>query len=200
VCQPPAKALIGNSDMNKNLKRAVLLLQIVGGLAGLAVIAKAFLTEQVWPITAIFHIAFIFVFLFGIIAGIVLIKKERLGMLLSAIFQAIQIPIISGPAISYVLFSGASLNLFWHTTGWGFNFLFGSRYYCYFNSGEHWLIGVNFVALIFFILLIREISFASIVAKLVESQPPVDYSAKDFSQTQESSIFDNPVRLLQEET
>jgi len=181
--------------MNKSLKRAVLLLQIIGGLVGIAIIGRAFLTEEVSLITAIFHIAFISLFLFGVIAGLVLIKKERLGLLLSVIFQAIQIPIISGPTISYALFSGASLNLFRHTTGWGFNFLFGSRYYFYINSGEPWLVGINFVALVFFILLIRELSFVSTVAKLGESQPHVDYSANNSSEMEDSYLYNSPLRL-----
>ena len=156
--------------MNKLLKSVVLLAQIGGGLVGLGLIGRAFLTEQPNKITMIIHAAFILVFSFGIVAGVVLIKKPKLGLLLSAAFQAMQIPLAIGPTVSYALFSGACFNVYKHATGWGFSFLFGSRYYFCLNGGEPWLAGINIVALVLFILLVRESWLQAADAKFSEFQ------------------------------
>jgi len=159
--------------MNGLLKTAVVLMEIVGGLLGLVLIGRSFLTEDPNQIAMIIHGGFILVFLYGIVAGAALIKKPGLGLWLSLIYQGIQIPIIMSSVFSFDLFSGASFNVFRHSTGFGFNFLFGSRYYFYLNSGEPWLAGVNILALVLFFLLIREIRFESAIAESVESEPSV---------------------------
>jgi len=179
--------------MNKSLKIIVLIIQIGGGLLGLGLIGRTLITEQLAQ-TAV--IAFIFVFLFGIAAGVALVKKPKLGLWLSAVFQAMQIPIIIGRAVAYVMVSGACLNLYRHSTGFGFNFLFGSRYYFSIHSGESWMAGINALALVLFILLVREIRFEAATAKICKPQPSIEQPSQQFTQAQDHHTYGSPLRHI----
>jgi len=181
--------------MNKLLKMIVLLVQIGGGLLGAGLIGLSFLKEQLTQTAMIFHAVFAFVFLFGIVAGLVLIVKPRLGLVFSAIFQAVQIPIVIKSGIAYAMSSGACVNLYKHASGWGFNFFFGSRYSLSLNSGQPWLIGANIVALVLFFFLVKEIWFVKPVKKNRESQPHRSYSERRSSKVQ--THFDNSSPLRQ---
>ena len=170
--------------MNKSLKTIVLIIQVGGGLIGFGLIGQTILTEQLTQAAVIIHIAFIFVFLFGIVAGLALVKKPKLGLWLSAIFQAMQIPIVIMPTAAYALFSGACLNLYRHATGFGFNFLFGSRYYFSIQNAESWMAGINVLALVLFILLVREIRYESAFTKTCKPHPNMEYPSQELSQAQ----------------
>ena len=153
--------------MNKWLKIILLIVQIGGGLLGFYVIGRVFLTEKMTPIQVLICATFAIVFAFGILAGIALIKKPRLGLILSLIFQAIQIPIIITPVVSYILSSGVYVNYLWHETGWKVEYaLLGSRFYFYLNSNEPRCTGVNILALVLFVFLIREIWFNAAAMKI----------------------------------
>jgi hypothetical protein len=157
-------------NMNKILKTLLVLLEVGGGLIGIALIAEAILTENPDKIGMMVHCGFILVFVFGILAGISLTWKPRLGLLLSLIYQGIQIPIIISSKLSFDLFSGATFSTFWHETGFGVNFFFGSRYCFYINGGQPWCAGVNILALVLFILLIRELWFCITASTTSESE------------------------------
>jgi hypothetical protein len=182
--------------MNKSLKTIVLIIQVGGGLLGLGLIGRSILTEQLTQTTVIIHIAFIFVFLFGIAAGVALIKKLKLGLWLSAVFQAMQIPIVIMSTAAYALFSGACLNLYRHATGFGFNFLFGSRYYFAIHNNESWMVGVNAIALVLFILLVREIRFQAAVAKICRPQPSMDRPSQELLQAQNHLPQGSPLQHI----
>ena len=171
-------------------------MQIGGGLLGLGLIGRSLLTEQLMQTAVVIHIAFIFIFVFGIVAGVALVKKPKLGLWLSAVFQAMQIPIFIMPAAAYVLASGACFNLYRHATGFGFNFLFGSRYYFSIHSSESWLAGINVLALVLFILLVREIRFKAAVAKICVSQPSTDCPSQKFTQAQDHHTYGSPLRHI----
>jgi hypothetical protein len=136
------------------------------------------------------------VFSFGIIAALALVIKPRLGLVLSAVFQAIQIPVVTGPSIVYILFSGACFNVYKHASGWGFKFLFGSHYSLYFNSGQQWLVGINIFALALFILLIMEIRFFKSFEKSHTPQADRNYPARRFSQAQPHMENSSPLRHI----
>ena len=156
--------------MNKWLRTILVLFQIGGGLLGIGIIGRVLLAGNLTPIAVIINAAFVIVFAFGILAGVALIKKPRLGLVLSLIFQGMQIPILITPAVSYILSSGAFLNVYWHETGWGTDFaLLGSRFYFYLNSEEPWYLGANIVALALFVLLIREIWLKTEAVKISKS-------------------------------
>jgi len=180
--------------MNKLLKTIVSLIQIGGGLVGIGLIGQTLLSDQLPNSTVIIHIAFILVFLFGIFAGLALIKKPKLGLLLSTIFQAMQIPIFKGSMAAYSLFSGACLNAYRHKTGFGFNFLFGSSYRFSIGNGGSWLIGVNFLALVLFILLVREIWLESTGMKIRELESSFERQAKHIVRGQDEPTHGSPLR------
>ena len=157
--------------MNKWLKTVLLLFQIGGGLLGIALVGWAFLERNMMLVEVIIYAAFAIVFAFGILAGVVLIKKPRFGLILSLIFQGIQIPIIVTPVVSYILYTGGFLSVYWQETGWGAKFAFlGSRFYFYLNRGEPWCVGVNIVAVALFIILVREIWFKETPMKISKSE------------------------------
>ena len=107
-----------------------------------------------------------------VLAGAALIWKPKLGLILSLIFQAIQIPVIITPVVSFILSAGAYWNVFWHETGWGTKFtIIGSRFCFYLNRNEPTCIGVNLVALALFILLVREIWFVKSAPRAERPQP-----------------------------
>ena len=143
--------------MNKWLRAFLLLLQIGGGVLGFYIIGRVLWETDQTRATVMFNTAFLAVFAFGILAGVALITRPGLGIVLSLIFQCIQIPRFASPAVSYNMFSGGFFNVYWHENGWGTNFVFlWSRCVVYFNSGEPLFFGVNILALALFVLLIRE--------------------------------------------
>ena len=182
--------------MNKSLKTIVSIIQICGGLVGLGLIGRSLLTEQIIQSTAIVHGIFTLVFTFGIVAGVALIMRPKPGLWLSAAFQAMQIPILIGPTAAYALFSGACFNLYRHATGFGFNFLFGSRYYFAIQSGEPWMVGINALALILFILLVREIRFVAAASKTYESKSYIEHPPQQFEHAQKDQTCGGPLRHI----
>ena len=180
--------------MNRFLKIIVSLIQIGGGLVGIGLIGRSLLTEKLPDSTAIIHIAFICVFLFGILAGLALIKKPKLGLLMSTLFQAMQIPIFIGSTAAYSLFSGACFNLYRHKTGFGFNFLFGSRYYFSIGSSESSLVGANILALVLFILLVREICRESTGMKIRQLESSFERQAQHVVRGQDEHTHGSPLR------
>jgi hypothetical protein len=182
--------------MSKSLKTIVSIIQISGGLVGLGLIGRSLLTEQIIQSTTIVHGIFILVFTFGIVAGVALIMRPKLGLWLSAAFQVMQIPILIGPTAAYALFSGVCFNLYRHATGFGFNFLFGSRYYFAIQSGEPWMVGTNALALVFFILLIREIRFVAADTKICESKSNIEHPPQQFEHAQNNQSCGSPLRHI----
>jgi len=92
--------------------------------------------------------------------------------------------------------SGACFNLYRHATGYGFNFLFGSRYYFSIHSGESWMAGINALALVLFILLVREIRLEAVTAKICEPQPSIEQPSQQYAQTQEYPAGHSPLRHI----
>ncbi|MHC4756192.1 MAG: hypothetical protein ACYTBP_13740 [Planctomycetota bacterium] len=158
--------------MNKWLRNILIVLQIGGGVFGLFLVGSSLMAQELEQIAVIVHGAFFIVFVFGIAAGWALIKKPGLGLVLSLIYQGLQIPIYLSSVLSYDMFSGARFYIYWHETGFGFNYIFfGSRFYFSINSGEAWFAGVNVLALVLFILLIREMWLKVSVKEISESEP-----------------------------
>jgi len=145
--------------MNKWIKWLLLLFQIGGGAFGLALVAKQLLSTEQTGISLILHIVFTLVFLFGIAAGVALVKKPNLGLLMSLVYQGIQIPIIISPVVAYRMFSGATFFVYGGQTGFGAYLFFGGHYLFWLNGSEPWLVGINFIALALFIFLFRERMF-----------------------------------------
>lgn len=152
--------------MNKWLRAVLLLLQIGGGALGVVIIGRVLLEGNQTQVTVMYNAAFIVVFAFGILAGVALIKRPGLGLVLSLIFQGIQIPLFASPVVSYNMFSGGFFNVYWYESGWGADFAFAaSRFYFYLNAGESLFVGVNILALILFLFLIREMRWHAAIVR-----------------------------------
>ncbi len=144
--------------MNKWLRAFLLLLQIGGGILGFVIIGRALWKTEQSQVTVMFNAAFLAVFAFGILAGIALIKKPVLGLVLSLIFQGIQIPLFASSAVSYNMFSGAFFNVYWYDSGWRTDFAFlASRFHLYLDDERSLFLGVNILALVLSAFLIREL-------------------------------------------
>jgi len=180
--------------MNKLLKIFVFLAQLGGSVAGLGLVGNSLLTGHLTKAEQEIHVAFAFVFFFGIIASAALIFLPRLGLVLSAMFQAIQIPVFIKSAVSYALCSGACLNLFKDVSGWGYKFIFGSRYSFNLNSDQSWMIGVNAIALFFFIFLVKEFLITKQDNKSSDFQPCQGYSSFRCSKMQPYVDNNSPLR------
>jgi hypothetical protein len=142
--------------MNKWIKRLLVVLQIGGGFAGLVVIAQlVIMNAEITAISVMGNVIFGIIFFFGIVAGLVLIEDEKLGIVLSQIFQATQIPLLSSPIIVYRLICGFGVAVFWQGARAGFNYWFGCHYAFFLFDNAAWGIGVNIVALVLFIYLVR---------------------------------------------
>jgi hypothetical protein len=143
--------------MNKWVKRALTALQIGGGLVGLGIITQVLRHVEQTPASLIIHACFAALFAFGIAAGVLLIIKPRLGAYLSLVFQFIQIPIITTSAAAYAMFSGATFHIYAGPAEFGTYLHLGGQYRFWLNPDGPWLVGVNFIALFFFIYLVRHL-------------------------------------------
>ena len=141
--------------MNRWIKRLLAVLQIGGGFAGLAVIAQLVMKAEMTAISVMGNVIFGVIFFFGIVAGLVLIEDERVGIVLSQIFQATQIPLLSSPIIVYRLICGFGVAVFCQGAEVGGNYWFGCHYAFFLFGDAPWGIGVNIVALVLFIYLLR---------------------------------------------
>ncbi len=139
--------------MDRWIKRLISVLQIGGGFFGFTLILQGFTSNELTPMFVILNVVFSLVFLFGIIAGFALIENKKLGVLLSQIYQGIQILMISSPIIVYTFSSGFMVGVSCMGANIGAFFRLGSHYYFYLFQDAPWGIGVNFVALFFFLYL-----------------------------------------------
>lgn len=108
-------------------------------------------------------------FLIGIVAGLLLSEDSASGLVLSAIFQASQVPVITSFALTYKMMSGALV-------GFG---IFGNRFLIIGELGAHIVllfaqstsapgVGINILALFFLCYLLR------IISKRIQNQGEVD--------------------------
>lgn len=142
--------------MNKNVIRAIAIVEMIGGIVGVATFF--FLGIKVFSNILIASILsfFIALYILSFLAGLWLWKFSRRGIILSVIMQLLQIPIISFSSLYYKFFSGLNVSL-------GF---FQSKLSFYFNLGSSWELnipntdepsgfGLNIVAIIFLICLLK---------------------------------------------
>jgi len=133
--------------MNKWLRRILLINQIGGGLIGLMTITNVFSFGRVTATTVVLAIIWAALFCLGIVAGLALVEKPRLGLRLSLIYQAIQVPMLISPLITYAFASGFTIaarlrqgsNLL-------VNFNFGGQFSLELFQDHPWGFGINLVA------------------------------------------------------
>ena len=145
--------------MNRWIKYLLIILEVGGGFTG---ISMMFLLQQ-WN-TSMSIYAWIgsifvgFMFLFGIVAGLALIDSPQLGTALSAVYQAIQIPFMSSPLLTYEFYSGLQLGFGLAKGGLAFFVKYGARFALQLSmSAAPWRIGVNVLALVLFVYLLLQL-------------------------------------------
>ncbi len=142
--------------MNKFIVYLLVVLEVGGGFMGFSVI----LASQPWNknINAFMYIGVCLLFIFGIFAGLALIKESRYGIASSAIYQALQVPLISSHVISYNIRSGVRL-IVGVLRGMPYvTFDIGARCTIIFGKRpDSWGFGINLIALILFVYLIFQL-------------------------------------------
>ncbi|MET0330473.1 MAG: hypothetical protein ABW154_03490 [Dyella sp.] len=97
--------------MQSFLFRLIGMLQIAGGLYGAAAMLRRLLplgsTHD--SVIALLSLA---VFVFVLVAGVLLVEGHERGVTLSSWAQLLQLPLIATPVFSYALHCGAYLNVF----------------------------------------------------------------------------------------
>jgi len=140
-----------NNNLNIWLRRLISFFEIGGGLSGFSAVIIAI--QQAPQFHVRIFLAFS-LYSFGIIAGFALIENRNIGVKLSKIFYAIQIPLIISSIFCFHLFSGIYLVIKTGTPIIAFVYSFGSRWYISFlELDEKFGIGINIIALVFFIIL-----------------------------------------------
>lgn len=146
--------------MNKWIKYLLIVLEVGGGFAG---ISMMFILQQ-WNTSTsqyfwwIFSIYVGFLFLFGIVAGLALVERPQLGAALSAVYQALQIPVLSSPLLIYEFLSGLQLGVCWTEGRPAFFVEYGARFALQLSMRTApWSIGVNMLALALFVYLLLQL-------------------------------------------
>ncbi len=137
----------------------MIVLEVGGGFAGISMIFILQKWDTSMPIYAWIGSIFIcFMFLFGIVAGLALVERPQLGAALSAVYQALQIPVVSSPMLTYTLLSGLRIGVGWFKGRPAFLFGFGARCtFFLFRRSDPWIIGVNVLALVLFVYLLSQL-------------------------------------------
>ena len=138
--------------------------EMVGGALGLFITGSLFKTlvidaqDRYLSMIWLFFIAFIF-YIVSLNAGYLLFRKNRRGVMLSIITQALQVPNLAIFGISYYFVSGLSFGVslsFIETAKFDFNYYLGSTWNLGFGSTDgEFLIGINLVALMLLTHLIK---------------------------------------------
>ena len=179
--------------MGKWLRRVSGVLTLGGGFAGIAVIAAQFLSNVPSGVSLTISIAFILVFAWGLVAGVLVLEGSRLGTYLSLPYWLLQVPYFALPWVLYEFSSGAQLALAVRGVGFSYSWSLGARFNLFFGSDVDWFVGVNIFALAMFVLLLREGSRAG----SLKGQAVFHGHTKPPSQTPERTL-DGPVPLSSE--
>jgi hypothetical protein len=145
--------------MRKCIIYFLIVIEVGGGFMGIwsLLILTQWNTSRpayVW----IFPICVGFLFLFGIVAGLAFVERPQLGAALSAVYQALQIPVVSSPLLTYKLLSGVQLGVGWQEGRVVVLFEFGARStFVLLRHTDPWGIGVNVLALVLFVYLLLQL-------------------------------------------
>lgn len=141
-------------SMNRWIKRLLVLLQIGGGYTGLCISLNSLFSLGCIDAEAISCIAFVLMYLFGIICGYLMIENEFVGIRYSMLYQLVQIASISTPLVTYVFSSGAMFNFVWENGNIGFHYEIGSMFkFCLYKDAPL-AMSVNILPSLFFIFLL----------------------------------------------
>jgi hypothetical protein len=142
--------------MRQILFRLIGILEVAGGFYGMAKVLPRLL--EFGPLrTAAIGLIELALYVFVLVAGVLLIENSERGVRLSSIAQLLQLPLIATPIFSYALYCGAFINLsatlhipthpelYWSFGSEGFKLAFGGP------GVSH--LGVNLLALLSWLIL-----------------------------------------------
>ena len=137
----------------------LMVLQIGGGFSGVcAAVSRILLKTSTFENTWVSNIPVVLVFVFGITAGLALVERFRLGVVLSAVYQLLQVPTLWSSLLSYRFYSGLHVGIAWSqgkVRPWiEFGSFYGLRLFGYKGS---WLVGINLLALALLVFLLFEL-------------------------------------------
>lgn len=135
--------------MNRWIRRLLLVAEIGGGFLGLALVLHTLMAKPVNTVTAVVSAIFSGLFLFGIIAGLALVERPALGLRLSAVYQALQVPVFASPLVTYLFMSGLMVGVVVRPQN-GFpnlsaNLYFGSQFQFFIHQSAPLQVGINLV-------------------------------------------------------
>lgn len=145
--------------MRKCIIYFLIVLEVGGGFMG---IWSLFVGSQMNPdipaYFCFFPLCIGALFLFGIVAGLAFMEKPQLGTALSAIYQALQIPVMSSPLLTYTLISGLQIGVGWLEGRPVVLSEFGARStFFILRHTDPWGIGINVLALFLFVYLLFQL-------------------------------------------
>ena len=142
--------------MRQFLFRLIGILEVAGGFYGLARVLPRLL--EIGPLrTAAIGLIELALYVFVLVAGVLLIENSERGVRFSSIAQLLQLPLIATPVFSYALHCGGFVNLYatlhipthadigWHFGSEGFILQFAGP------AMSH--LGVNLLALLSWLIL-----------------------------------------------
>lgn len=134
--------------MNRWIRHVLIVLQVGGGFMGLSLMVTSLKSAQNMPSHAVIGFSlFACIFLLGIVSGLALVDRLRIGIILSAVYQALQIPIVSSSSATYRLLSGLQIGIQWRESRVGITFDCGAGYFFGWMQGAPFQIGINVLAL-----------------------------------------------------
>ena len=136
------------------IARLIGILEIAGGLFGLFIYgARAFELRTPLPFALLLLGALAFAF--ALIAGVKLLEGDERGWRWSSWVQLAQIPILATPFVAYGWNVGVTSGLVMRLGGgWSFGYrLPSAEWLLRLGQGHGWFLGINFVAVIAFLLL-----------------------------------------------
>ncbi|MDE1958948.1 MAG: hypothetical protein KGI40_07675 [Xanthomonadaceae bacterium] len=140
--------------MKTLIARLVGMLEIAGGLFGLFIYgARAFQLRAPLPFALMLLGALAFALV--LVAGVRLLEGDERGWRWSSWLQLAQIPILATPLVTYGWSVGATAGLVVRLgSGWSFGYrLPSAEWMLRLGEGRGWFLGVNFIAVIAFLLL-----------------------------------------------
>ena len=141
------------------LIHSLIVLEIGGGFLGVwTTVSMSRIARNMSHNYWILNIPAILLFLFGIGAGLALVQRPRLGIVLSGVYQALQIPALLSPLLCYKLQSGLLIGVVWSQGKVGPWIEFGSTFgFQVFGFKGSALIGINLLALALFVFILLEL-------------------------------------------
>ena len=145
-----------SKGLNIWIKRLIACLQISGGVFGLILMySNGYLSPKINMLSIFLEGLIISFYLFGIISGFALIEDKNIGIKLSMIFYAIQIPYITSFLLSFYLYCGFYLVIATNSPPDNSLSHFFCSYYISILQKDPFSVGINIAALTIFIILYR---------------------------------------------